>query len=527
MLPSLGMGWFWYDLTHKATTEKVEKNLLNTVEMAQRETKLWFKERNYDLHVIADSFVVLDNLKQYHAISERKEPQEARKAAANLRSITTYLTLISKQFTGYRRLLVLNSAGQILAASDTSAQNRPVILPEDWKIQMIRSHYFMSDAYFSAAEPSPMIMMGLPLGLEQGSTQLGFMVMEVQMQGLLPQLQGALSGTNTETIVLRQKDGRPLLSTAKTDKHKEISGASARVPELLKNPHRLHDFVDDDKVRVVGLTSSFDDLPWSLLITENYDQVFAELIRARDQIIIITLFLTLFIGATATILASQIIIPLKALTKGVKRVADGDLDVSVPLYRNDELGIVTGMFNKMVSRLKENQAALELLATTDSLTQLANRKRIMADLAINFEQYRRYGAEFSILMIDVDYFKTINDTHGHLTGDAVLIQLAQILKESIRIVDSAGRYGGEEFLVILGKTDVHEGRQTAERIRQAVERHTFTNEEVSFHITISIGLTSVVADDHNDMSLIGRADKALYKAKAGGRNQVVLASDTA
>ncbi len=102
----------------------------------------------------------------------------------------------------------------------------------------------------------------------------------------------------------------------------------------------------------------------------------------------------------------------------------GGLDVSVHIIRNDELGIVTGMFNQMVSRLKENQATLEQLATTDSLTELANRKQIMADLAINIDQYRRYRLEFSILMIDIDYFKTVNDNYGHLIGDAS--QLAKL-----------------------------------------------------------------------------------------------------
>lgn len=522
MVPSLGMGWFWFDLSHKATTERVEKNLVNTAEMAERETNLWFKERNYDLHVIADSFVVLDNLEQYQALSEKKEPIET---SSNLRTISTYLTLISKQFTEYRRLLVLNTEGQVLAASDMAEQNRVVSLPEDWKIQIIRSQFFTSDAYFIAEDPSPMITMGIPLLSEQDSTQLGFFVMEVRLQGLLPRLAGALSGMDTGEIVLLKEDGRTILSTATSDKHKKMADNAEQMLELFKNPRRLHDFIDDQNIRVVGLTSSFDDLPWQLFLTESYDHVFSGLIRARDQIVIITLFLTILIGAAAALLASQILIPLKALTNGVMRVANGDLDVSVPLHRNDELGIVTGMFNKMVCRLKENQATLEQLATTDSLTELANRKRIMADLAINFENYRRYGSQFSILMIDIDFFKTINDTHGHLVGDAVLVQLARILKESLRIVDSAGRYGGEEFLVILGKTEVHEGLQTAERIRQAVEQHIFTGADVSFHITVSIGLTDAVAEDQNGMDLIGRADKALYEAKAAGRNRVFLATE--
>ncbi len=529
LIPSLGMGWFWYDQTHKATTEKVEKNLVNSADIAKREINLWFKERDYDLHVFAESFVVRDNLSQYHTASRSQVPEEEIKTSSNLQIISTYLTLIRNQFTDYRRLLVLDCEGQIIAASDTSDRHRPVTLPDNWKSQMAKSRFFTGDVYFIKGESSPLIVIGVPLMLGQDSTQLGFFIMEVRLQGLLPLLKASLSitdkGMNSETIILLKKDGRYILSTASPENYQGTTIASVRVLDLFKNPQHLHDFVDDRNVRVVGLAISFDDLPWGLLIAENHDDVFAGLIQARNQIILITFFLTIIIGGTATIIASQIIIPLKSLTNGVLRVAGGDLDVTVNIHRDDELGIVTRMFNQMVCRLKENQASLEQLATTDSLTELANRKQIMADLAINFENYRRYSSEFSILMIDIDYFKTVNDNHGHLIGDAVLVQLARILKETLRIVDSAGRYGGEEFLVILGKTGIHEGLETAERIRQAVDQHVFTCEDVSLHITISIGLTGVVAEDKNGVSMIGRADKALYEAKAAGRNRVFPASD--
>jgi len=525
LIPSLGMGWFWYDLTHKATIEKVEKNLVNLADIAEREINLWFKERNYDLHVIADSFVVLDNLKQYRAANGSKVPKEGKKTSSNLRIINTYLTLIRNQFTDYRRLMVLDCEGQIIAGSDASDQNRSISLPENWKSQISRSRFFTGDSYFIEEDPSPMIVIGVPLLLEQDSTQLGFFIMEVRLKGLLPLLKASQPRMNSEMIILLKKDGRYILSTASPESHKKMASASVRVLDLFKNLRHLHNFIDDWNVRSVGLAISLDDLPWGLVIAENYNDVFAGLVQARNQIILITIFLTIIIGGTATIIASQIIIPLKSLTNGVLMVAEGDLDVSVQIIRNDELGIVTRMFNQMVGRLKENQATLEQLATTDSLTELANRKQIMANLAINIDHYRRYSLEFSILMIDIDYFKTVNDTHGHLIGDAVLAQLARILKETLRTVDSAGRYGGEEFLVILGKTNIHKGLQTAERIRQAVDQHVFTYEDVSLHITISIGLTGVVAEDEKVTSLIGRADKALYEAKAAGRNRVFLASD--
>jgi len=525
LIPSLGMGWFWYDLTHKATTEKVQKYLVNAGDIAERETNLWFKERNYDLHVFSNSLVVLDNLKQYRAANESRIPKEEIEASSNLRIINNYLTLIKNQLTDYRRLLVLDSEGQIIAASDTSDQHSPVTLPKNWKSQIVQSNFFTGDAYFIEEDPSPMIIIGVPLLLEQDSAQLGFFVMEVRLQGLLSPLKSSLPRMNSGTIILLKKDGRYILSTASPENHKETASASVREMALFKNPHLLNDFIDDQNVRVVGLAISFDNLPLRLLITENYDSVFAGLIQARNQILLITIFLTILIGATATIITSQIIIPLKSLTNGVLRVAGGDLEGSVHIHRNDELGIVAGMFNQMVCRLKENQETLEQLAMTDSLTELANRKQIMVDLATNIKHYRRYASEFSILMIDIDYFKSVNDSHGHLVGDAVLVQLSKILKKSLRVVDSAGRYGGEEFIVILGKTDIQEGLQAAERIRKEVDKHVFTCENVSLHITISIGLTGVVAEDKKGISLIGRADKALYEAKAAGRNRIFLTSD--
>jgi diguanylate cyclase (GGDEF)-like protein len=530
LFPSFGMGWFWFNMTRRVTTEKIEQKLVDSVGLAEREINLWFKERNYDLRVFASSFVVRENLSRYRTAIGNDKKNLEKQPSAHLRKIGTYLSLIRDEFKDYRRLLVLDNEGRVIAASDSFDQGQPVLLPENWQSQVVNARFFTGDAYFIEEDPSPLVLIGIPLLLEQNSTQLGFFVMEVRMQGILPLLKASLPKTERErgaaTIVLLRKDGRYILSTAWPENHKETAVASSPVLNLLENPRHLQDFVNDRQARVVGLTSSFDDLPWDLLIAENYDNVFAGLIQARNQIILITILLTIIIGGAATIVASRIIIPLKALTNGVLRVAGGDLDVSVHISRNDELGIVSGMFNEMVRRLKENQAKLEQLATTDPLTGLANRKQIMTDLAVNFKRYQRYSTEFSILMIDIDHFKTINDSHGHLAGDAVLVQLAPILRETLRTLDNAGRYGGEEFLIILGKADIHLALQIAERIRRAVEQHVFVCEEVSLHVSISVGAAGINAEDHDGVSLIGRADKALYAAKAAGRNRIAPSPDS-
>jgi diguanylate cyclase (GGDEF)-like protein len=218
--------------------------------------------------------------------------------------------------------------------------------------------------------------------------------------------------------------------------------------------------------------------------------------------------------------------PLKALTGGVMRAAEGDLDISLDIIRNDELGIVSSMFNEMVVHLKQNKEELERLAVTDVLTRLANRKQIMTVLNNHIEEYRRYGHDFSVLMVDIDHFKMVNDTHGHLVGDSVLVQVAQVFKKLLRTLDVAGRYGGEEFLIILGQTETQKAVLTAERIRLAVESYPFVYQDVELHLTISIGIAGITSSQDTDNSLIGRADDALYKAKAAGRNKVVLNDET-
>ncbi len=528
LFPSFGMGWFWFDLTRKATTDKIEQKLVDCVGIAEREINLWFKERNYDLRVFANSFVVLENLRQYRTATAGEKKKDDKQTAAQLRKITTYLTFIRNEFKDYRRLLVLDNEGRILAASDTADQSRPVILPANWQSQITSMRSFMGDVYFIDEDLSPLLLIGIPLLLEQNSKQLGFFVMEVRLQGLLPLLKAALPRAEREagvaTMTLLRKDGRYILSSVWPENHRETAVASPQVLSLFKTPYRLQDFINDRKGRAVGLAGSLDDLPWDFVIAENYDSVFSGLLQARNRIILITILLTVIIGGAATIVARQFIIPLKALTNGVLRVAGGDLDVAVDILRNDELGIVATMFNEMVGRLKENQAKLEQLATTDSLTGLANRKQIMAEVALNFEHYRRYGTEFSILMIDIDFFKNVNDGHGHLAGDAVLIQLAGIFRETLRTLDKAGRYGGEEFLVILGKTDIDLALQIAERLRLAVEQHVFVHEDVSLHVSISVGAAGITPEDQDGVGLIGRADRALYEAKASGRNRIAASS---
>ena len=161
------------------------------------------------------------------------------------------------------------------------------------------------------------------------------------------------------------------------------------------------------------------------------------------------------------------------------------------------------------------------LSIRDGLTDLYNHRHAQELVKQELERAGRYRESFSVLMLDIDHFKAVNDAHGHQAGDLVLREVARHLRETVRAVDAVGRYGGEEFLVVLPHTDAEEARQTAERLRAGVEARVFRAFDRDLKITISVG-TATYPGDRTDSpaDLIGHADKALYQAKQGGRNRV-------
>ena len=170
------------------------------------------------------------------------------------------------------------------------------------------------------------------------------------------------------------------------------------------------------------------------------------------------------------------------------------------------------------SRLFERVRNLSL---QDGLTGLYNHRHSMTLVTEEFERAQRYGSPLSLLMIDIDNFKAFNDDHGHLAGDDALREVGRLFSEAVRAVDHVGRYGGEEFVVILPHTDVDAARRTAERLRSLVEAHGFGADPEVLRITVSIGVaTHPGADTREPIDLVREADRALYRAKDSGRNRV-------
>ncbi len=219
----------------------------------------------------------------------------------------------------------------------------------------------------------------------------------------------------------------------------------------------------------------------------------------------------------------------------------GSVFVLPLVYERDVLGMVVLMFEKTntlgtheieLLGVLGNQAAtsianaklyeeIERLAVTDGLTGLFNHRHFQETLAQEFNRLERFSEPISMLIIDIDHFKKINDTYGHPVGDAVLKKVSGIIRKTIRNIDIPARYGGEEFAVILLGTDTNGALKMAERLRKSIADARFSTEQNAFNVTVSIGMSTHGKEMRKKEDLVEQADKALYHAKRTGRNRSV------
>lgn len=205
----------------------------------------------------------------------------------------------------------------------------------------------------------------------------------------------------------------------------------------------------------------------------------------------------------------------------IKTILDFDAD---NLDHQLENSLLIDLVNKYVSisnELEDKIKEVELLSITDPLTKIYNRLKFNRSVSDELERYKRYLEPFAILLLDIDYFKHVNDNYGHDIGDETLIHLTDIVGHILRKNDVFARWGGEEFIALVVNSDAENAKKLAERIRVKIATSDFNKVG---HITVSIGVTSALKED-DIMSLVKRADDALYKAKNSGRNRVVFIED--
>jgi len=195
-------------------------------------------------------------------------------------------------------------------------------------------------------------------------------------------------------------------------------------------------------------------------------------------------------------------------------------DVGIAVAAHDYLTNASGLMKGVTIIEESKMASLANVATRDGLTGLFDQTSFKHRLKEELERQVRYGSPISLVMFDIDHFKQVNDNHGHAEGDRVLRQVADVLRQQVRLMDTAARYGGEEFAIILPEVEQQAAFIFAERLRQNVESF-FKSKEQPFPITISVGLKTAYQDQpHTPEGLVIATDEQLYRAKRSGRNQV-------
>lgn len=285
------------------------------------------------------------------------------------------------------------------------------------------------------------------------------------------------------------------------------------------------------------------ELGWSALVIVPVEEA---LFSARQLSLFSALTLGVVVlvvlGATV-VLSARISKPLVEIADSVSQIDGGALGLRVPHEGTDEVGTLAAAINRMTQRLAVYDAMniekikqlnveleganrqLEQLATTDALTGLWNRRIFSERLEQEIKRAHRSGDPLSLIMIDLDHFKKINDTHGHPAGDAVLREVGGLLRVVIRQTDTAARYGGEEMILILPGTGKSGAVDLAEKIRKLISVEAIAFGDVRLNVTASLGVATTTDLAVPDAaSMVEIADAALYRAKHGGRNRVEASS---
>ncbi|WP_394787613.1 diguanylate cyclase [Rhodoferax sp.] len=278
--------------------------------------------------------------------------------------------------------------------------------------------------------------------------------------------------------------------------------------------------------RVVAYSSSQGEVNYS-------DLDLGYLAAMRESLVLGTavgMGLTLVLGL---LLGNRLSHALRKLTRAVQAMGQGNLRQRVPVESQDEVGVLAQAFNRMSDEiaqqyedLRQSHAQIETMAIQmrelslrDALTGLHNRRHFDEQCAQFFATAQRYQRPFSVMLGDIDHFKSVNDRFSHATGDEVLRRIGQILQSSMRASDLVARYGGEEFVVAFPETDLQHAREACEALRQRVEAYPWHEVHPDLRVTISLGLSgdTQVGSFH---TMLEAADALLYRAKQSGRNQV-------
>jgi diguanylate cyclase (GGDEF)-like protein len=492
----------------------------------------WYAQREVDVQTFAHSRVATEN---YAQLSEKASSGRGGVARAELR---TYLSYVLERFPQFEALFVLDAGGAPLLWVGRERQLSPDLRRE------------------LAAVAKPSVSSGSRVGrhliqvvsspIESAETGLSLHAL-VQIDAVEALLNSDDLGASGG-IYVADPDGVVLMGTPGAglpDRHTRPLPALGVAPAV-------EGYTRTDGDHVVGSAVRFGRFGWTILVDESYDEAFAPVVSAIREFLGINLGVVVIFSLFAFWMARSIVRPILALSDGALRIATGDAEVVIPgRHRTDEIGVLTRAFHEMTIRLRRNQDELEeqrveiedanhllvaqnrelqrvnevfeQLSITDDLTKLHNHRFFQEHLPQEMKRAERTGEPISLILVDIDDFKQLNDHHGHSVGDAVLRRVADVMTAEVREMDLLARYGGEEFALLASQTTLEGAAALAEKLRVAVSEARFSlvalDGPAEIRVTVSAGVTTYRGDEK---AFFNEADRALYRAKDAGKDCVVV-----
>ncbi len=476
---------------------------------ASWEIDRWLADRFDDLRVAATSYAVTDNLPRL----------QGRGAAEALGRLKDYLNSARERSSDCEALVLLDPHGRVVTASGGRMSGVQFSLE---RLNGLRTgDLLVGDAYWDTGIGKAAITLAVPIRQPDGRLA-GALTAKFNLRAVGDLLQQAAPDSGGDAYVMTDQ-GRMVLRS---------DGGSADLMKIRLPPRTLEALLDKPGTMVASTGADGRDalatlrrlpaLHWAVVVELPRGRALRQAGGTGAGTVVLLVFLVAAVGAIAGLCGWLVIRPVERLTRAAAQVAAGDLSVDIPTGGGGEVGQLTNVFRHLVTRVRERdgQGELERLSVTDALTGLYNRRHLMGTLANEVQRSRRLRRTFSVLLADVDHFKQYNDTHGHLAGDAVLVKVAEILRQTTRGVDSVARYGGEEFVVMLIEAPLATALIVAERIRARVAAEPFPGGRLS----VSVGTAEYPTHGDTPEELIASADAAMYQAKGGGRDRVAAAS---
>lgn len=532
LLPSIGLGLLAFRQNEALVNDGVTRELQALTNNVSQLLEAWLNENVLAVRALAAANPVIEGLTAY------VQPENGDHAIQTPSVMASYLLSVTEKLDNIVALAIFDPDRRMIATSAKTSDADAAL--QGWlqtaSIPAMDVNHFISPVEGKIYYAGSTVSIVFPV-LSDDNLLKGYLAATLDLSGLARQLRETRKFSLGEIILLDQT-GHVFLSSAA-----QLTATASLNSQIFSE---LRESVSDSLVyagliypHAIGLIAAHEKLPVFILVERNYADVRLAWVKLRDRFITLVIILITMVTVFALYMGHTIVAPLEKLIAAARSIVDGKLDVHLQVNQRDELGQLAAMFNHMTDALRRKHAQimainediqqknqqLQKLSVTDGLTGLYNRSKLDTILVDQLARFKRNKRPFCLLMIDVDYFKHINDELGHIMGDKILVTVSNVLLKSIRAIDYAARYGGDEFMVVLTETDMDAAIKTAERIRAQTSMLCQELDKSPVKISLSVGIARSLHSDRVPNDLIARADAALYEAKKAGRNQVQIDSD--